>query len=218
MLTGATMTAPPLSPPSASLRPLLNVLMVEDMPEDFELLVRELEHAGLPVCATRVTTESELTAELRRHEPDIVLSDHAGTSFDSFRVLAQVRAWFPGIPFLLVTGALDRELMLRAFERGVDDWVCKSQLSEILPAMLRALRLAEERGHRQRLELDLLGRSHDPFGPDAPPSLGRIVRVCAGCRKILADENRWVSFESCGHHFDMVKFQSGLCPWCTEAA
>jgi CheY-like chemotaxis protein len=192
--------------------------MVEDVPEDFELLMRELEYGGLPVSATRVATQEELIAELRQREPDVVLSDHAGAAFDSFQVLAQVRAWFPGMPFVLVTGALDRGLMLQAFERGVDDWVCKDQLPEILPAILRALRLAEERSHRHRLQMDQVSGHLETSGGAASHSLGQLMRVCTSCTKILVEENRWVAFESCGHRLDLVKFQPGLCPGCMEAA
>ena len=134
--------------------PLLHVLMVEDKPEDFELVVRELDDSGLQINTTRVTTERELVTELGRRKPDLVLSDHACAAFDSFGALAQLRANFFDVPFILVSGVLSEALIIRALERGMDDWVNKNQLSNLLPAVLRALRLADERRQRRLLEVE----------------------------------------------------------------
>ncbi len=137
---------PNVSIPLESDRPKLHVLMVEDMPGDFELVMETLGRSGLRISSRRVETEAELTLELERQpSPDLVMSDHACGMFDSFRALARLRSCFLDVPFILVTGALNGALMVEALDHGVDDWVSKDRLSELLPAVLRALRLAQER-------------------------------------------------------------------------
>ncbi len=196
--------------------PLLHVLMVEDKPEDFELVVRELDDSGLQINTTRVTTERELVTELGRRKPDLVLSDHACAAFDSFGALAQLRANFFDVPFILVSGVLSEALIIRALERGMDDWVNKNQLSNLLPAVLRALRLADERRQRRLLEVERdhlrqkLSAVHDLQGA------GTMVQICAVCKKIHNDGHHWVPLESYFHAQHAVRFSHGLCPQCVQ--
>ena len=55
----------------------LRVLLVEDSPDDAELVVRALRAAGLDIDAQRVATEPELHAALLAFMPDVVLTDWA---------------------------------------------------------------------------------------------------------------------------------------------
>ena len=54
----------------------LNVLMVEDSPDDALLLAFELRQSGFELTFTRVETEDQYRAELLKR-PDVVLSDYS---------------------------------------------------------------------------------------------------------------------------------------------
>ena len=205
---------PAANTPSRGVSPNLHVLMVEDMPEDYELVMHELGRSGLGLSFTRVETEAELIAELRRQPPDLVLSDHACAAFDSFGVLALVRAYFTDVPFILVTGFLHEELMVKALERGVDDWVSKHRLADLLPAVMRALRLAEERQRLRLVELERDDLRAELAASRAAQNFSFIVPICATCKKIRTDQHKWVTLESYFDHRHGVRFSHGLCGDC----
>lgn len=197
-------------------KPCLHVLMVEDLPADFELVMHELRRSGLRINARRVETEVELVTELQREAPDVVLSDHACGAFDSFGALAQVRVRHPDVPFILVTGALSRQLMCKALDRGVDDWVSKSRLSELMPVLMRALRLAEE-----RVRLRLLEAERDRLRTELAVvrglrGLNPVIPICASCKKIRDGKNEWVAVEQYLLAHYGVRFSHGLCLDCVR--
>src|SRR5207249_3715276 len=70
---------------------LLQILMVEDNATDGGLVKDELARAGLKFNFKRVETDGEFLNELRRHPPDLVLSDHGLPTFDALTALAIVR-------------------------------------------------------------------------------------------------------------------------------
>ena len=61
----------------------LRVLLLEDLPADAELLLRELDRAGLRVAHERVATEDAFRAALRDFRPDLVLADFFLPHFDA---------------------------------------------------------------------------------------------------------------------------------------
>ena len=197
-------------------KPCLHVLMVEDLRTDFELVMHELRRSGLRINARRVETEDELVTELQRQAPDVVLSDHACGAFDSFGALAQVRVSHPDMPFILVTGALSRQLMCKALDRGVDDWVSKSRLSDLMPVLMRALRLAEE-----RVRLRLLEAERDRLRTELAVlrglrGLSLAIPICASCKKIRDEKNEWVALEQYLLIQHGLRFTHGLCLECVR--
>jgi C4-dicarboxylate-specific signal transduction histidine kinase len=58
----------------------------------------------------------------------------------------------PHLPFIFVSGTLDEEVAIEALKIGATDYVFKTKVSRIVPAVRRALREAEERAERARAE------------------------------------------------------------------
>jgi CheY-like chemotaxis protein len=196
--------------------PTLHLIMVEDRPEDFELVLHVLGKGDLRLQPTRVETEAGLDAALRRQAPDLVLCDHGGVAFDSFGALALVRAVYPEVPFIIVTGMPARELMLRALERGADGWVSKHRLAELVPAVRKALRLAEEkRRQRQRVKGGESAHS-ELLALRGSPWTGPIVLICASCNKIRNARGEWVVLEIYTDDRTGLRFSHSLCPGCAR--
>ena len=61
------------------------------------------------------------------------------------------------MPFIFLSGTLDEEVAIDALKIGATDYVFKTRLSRIAPAVQRALREARERLERRRDELLLAG-------------------------------------------------------------
>jgi len=133
----------------------LRILVLEDVPADVTLIDHELRQAGIPFEVNRVETREQFTRELEHNPPDLILSDHGLPAFDGFAALALARSKFPDIPFIFVTGSMGEELAIDSLRGGATDYVLKSRMSNLVPAVERALRLAAERAKRKKAETDL---------------------------------------------------------------
>ena len=127
----------------------LRLLIVEDAAAEAELTVRVLETAGLDCAWRRVDSETEFRAGLRE-QPDIVLSDFSLPHFDGMSALAIAASEAPGIPFIFVSGTIGEERAIEALKHGAVDYVLKTNLARLGPAVRRALgEAASDRARRQ---------------------------------------------------------------------
>ncbi|TMH67049.1 MAG: EAL domain-containing protein [Betaproteobacteria bacterium] len=123
----------------------LKILMVEDMPSDAEITLRELKRSGLDFEHRRVETEAELMRECVEFAPDIVLSDFALPHFDGLSALGVVRRLRPDLPFIFVSGTIGEETAIESLRGGANDYVLKTNLPRLPTAVRRALKDAAER-------------------------------------------------------------------------
>lgn len=128
----------------------LHVLYLEDDPRDAELVQETLESEGVPCCFTRVETEADFVASLEQPGFDVILADYTLPSFDGLSALKIAQRRRPHVPFIFVSGTLDEEVAIEALKIGGTDYVFKTRLSRIVPAVQRALREAQERVERAR--------------------------------------------------------------------
>jgi sigma-B regulation protein RsbU (phosphoserine phosphatase) len=133
----------------------LRALVIEDSPEDATLLLLHLEKAGFDVVHERVESEPELRAALRRQSWDVVLSDFAMPHFDGLSAFEIVRAWRADLPFILVSGHIGEERAAEAMKQGAHDYVLKTNLARLAPAITRELQDAEVRKQRRQMSEEL---------------------------------------------------------------
>lgn len=130
----------------------LRLLMVEDRPEDAELMVRELRRAGFDPDWERVDTEAGYAAGLRP-ELDIVLSDFSMPEFSGLRALEVLRERGLDIPFILVSGTIGEDIAVAAMRQGASDYLLKDRLTRLGPAVEHAIgqrRLRKESAHAEK--------------------------------------------------------------------
>lgn len=136
----------------------LRVLHLEDDVRDTELVQATLEAEGIPIDLTRVETEQDFISTLNRGGTDVILADYTLPSFDGLSALRIAQQQLPNVPFLFVSGTLGEDVAIEALKTGATDYVLKTRLSRLGPAVTRALREARERTERKRAE-DGLRRS-----------------------------------------------------------
>jgi PAS domain S-box-containing protein len=142
--------------------PALALLVIEDSPDDYALLMARLARGPWRVDAVRVETRSELDAALAGRSFDAVISDHRLPRFSSLEALAAVRAHDQELPFLIVSGAIGEEVAVEAMRAGADDYLMKDKLGRLEPALARALDRAAAR-RRQRAAEQALFESETRF-------------------------------------------------------
>jgi signal transduction histidine kinase len=130
----------------------LHVLVVEDSPEDAEIICHLLREAGYQPLAERVQTAAQLAAALSRQRWDLVIADHSMPRFDAPQALRVVQESGEDLPFIIVSGSIDEELAVAAMRAGAHDFIMKDRLTRLAPAVARELREAEIRRERRRTE------------------------------------------------------------------
>ena len=133
----------------------IRILFVEDVPTEAELEVRELRRAGIMVAPRIVETEEAFSEALHGFSPDVILSDFSMPQFDGMRALAIARERAPDIPFIFVSGTIGEEYAIRALKNGATDYVLKTNLVRLPPAVERALAEAKERRAQRRVQMEL---------------------------------------------------------------
>jgi len=128
------------------------MLMVEDVPADAEMTLRELARSGMEFVVRRVETEAELRRECVEFEPDIVVSDFALPKFDGLSALRVVRELRPDLPFIFLSGTIGEETAIESLRSGANDYVLKTNLARLPMAVRRALHDVDQRTRRLETE------------------------------------------------------------------
>ncbi len=134
----------------------LRILILEDQPADAELVTRELRKAGFKFIIKEVATEKEFLAELAAYGPEVILADYAVPGFGGLSALAAAQKLCPETPFIFVSGSLGEEAAVETLHHGATDYVAKTRLARLGPAVRRALREGAERRKGQQAEQRIL--------------------------------------------------------------
>ena len=125
------------------------ILILEDRPADVKNLERALGQGRLECRLKPVESQEAFLQELERDPPDVILSDQNLRSFDGLTALAIARQQRPDIPFIFVTNPAGEEKAIASFQGGATDYILKSHLAQLAPAIERALEKAGERAALQ---------------------------------------------------------------------
>jgi len=133
----------------------IRILYVDDSMLDRELVrdVLEREHSGFQIVEAK--DKREFMTRLAEGNYDLVLSDLHILGFQGLQVLDTVKAQYPSLPVIIVTGTGTEEMAVEAMKRGAVDYVIKTphhirRLPMTIMAALAKQRLEEER--RQAFE------------------------------------------------------------------
>lgn len=137
----------------------IHILMLEDDAADAELTRFALRKGGLRFSVSRVETREEYLKGLTERTPELILSDYSLPGFNGHDALNIAREKCPETPFIFVTGTMGEEVAIETLKSGATDYVLKTRLSRLMPAVNRALREAEERIQHRRAE-EQLRQSH----------------------------------------------------------
>jgi len=132
--------------------PGLRVLFVEDDEGDAELIGRELARGGWEVASERVETYDGMAAALDRGGWDLVVADYSLPRFSGPAALALCRGRGLDVPFVMVSGSISEEQAVESLRLGAHDFVTKTRLARLGPAVARELRDVENRRARRKAE------------------------------------------------------------------
>lgn len=146
------------------MRQPLHILVVEDSADDLVFIVRELQRSGYEPIYQRVETAADFTAALAVGGWEAVIADYSLPQFSAMEALELLQASGIDLPFLIVSGAIGEEMAVAAMKAGAHDFIVKSGLARLVPAVEREMREARDRQRRREAEtcvaaLSKLGQS-----------------------------------------------------------
>ena len=117
----------------------VELLIVEHSPDDVELMLLELNKAGVENNHLTVQDKLQFRRALGSRPFDAILCDFNLPTWTGMDALHELRSSDKITPFIMVTGTLGEEAAVDCIKQGVNDFVLKEHLSRLPPALLRAL-------------------------------------------------------------------------------
>ena len=133
----------------------LKLLLVDDSPDDCELLLLEVRRGGYDPVWARVDTATSMLAKLNNQPWDIVIGDYHMPRFNEIRALKLLRAHWDDTPFVMVSGCISDEAGRRAMRNGARDYIMKNNLSRLVPTIEREIFDAEQHRRQRQLEREM---------------------------------------------------------------
>jgi diguanylate cyclase (GGDEF)-like protein len=131
---------------------VVRILILDDIAADAELIENEVRQVDLSFRFLRVDNRESFLRALHEYSPDLILSDYKIPSFGGLEALLLAKKHCPEAPFILVSGAIGEEFAVDIMKKGATDYVLKSRLFRLAPAVERALREARERIDRKKAQ------------------------------------------------------------------
>ncbi|MDZ7856144.1 histidine kinase [Sphaerotilus sp.] len=132
----------------------LRILHLEDSDMDHQLVLVHLRRGGIEATMHRVDTEGAFLAALGQSW-DAVISDYNLPGFSGLIALELLRDRDTLLPFILVSGEIGEDTAVEAMRNGASDYLLKSNLNRLVPALLHAVEVCEGQRARQRTDAEL---------------------------------------------------------------
>jgi diguanylate cyclase (GGDEF)-like protein len=155
------------------------LLIIEDSPDDVELLLHSLRRAGLKPDYRVVDTAAGIEDALRDRSWDVVLADYNVPGTDFGTILRLNKTFDPDLPIIVVSGSIGEETAVALMRNGVADLILKNNMARLGPAIVREVTAARQQQARR----------------EADQRFSNIVEV-TGDRVWESDENHRFTFVS----------------------
>ena len=191
----------------------LQILVVDDNPDDAELLCVELSTTPWAETSFECTCVSTLASGLRRLSEstfDVAILDLGLPDSERLGGLVKIRALHPTLPVVVVTGLEDKSVGVEAVQAGAQDYLVKGYLSGQILArvMIHSIKRREMECERESLIEDLQA------AVERIRMLSRLLPICAGCKMIRTDQGNWQQIEGFIWEHTEATFTHSVCPDC----
>ncbi len=117
----------------------IRVLVVEDLPDDAELMILQLRGEGFEPDWQRVEDEGGFLSALDQ-TVDLILADYTLPKFSGLQALALLKERGLDIPLIIVSGTIGEEIAVEAIKVGAYDYVLKEKMKRLGACARNALR------------------------------------------------------------------------------
>jgi signal transduction histidine kinase len=134
----------------------VRILHLEDDREDAALVDSMLRSGDIDAAIDVVDTRSGFGEKIAQGGFDLILADYQLPQFDGLQALAMAQRICPGIPLIIVSGVIGEDAAIDSMRSGATDYVLKTRLSRLVPAVRRALSEAADRNEKRLLQEQFL--------------------------------------------------------------
>lgn len=132
-------------------RPLQNIVIIDDNPDDRLLAIRELQKEFSQLNILEINDADGLALALQADNYDLVITDYQLKWTNGLDVLSAFKFRYPDVPVIMFTNSGTQEVAIAAMKAGLDDYVIKSPKHFV--RLSQAVRLAWENA-QTRLRLN----------------------------------------------------------------
>lgn len=181
----------------------LQVLYVEDNPQDADLTVRSLRKLAAHIRVETIASQKQALELLyeQKQPYQVVLIDRNLGDGDGLSLLVKLRSLNLPVAIVMVTGSGDEETVIAALKAGADDYIIKrDDYLQRLPAVIeKALQHHRQQVSRYNRPLRVLYAEHHPADVDltrrylakhAPYITLEVVATARQALQILTEKDR----------------------------
>jgi len=128
------------------------ILHLEDSAPDCELVHHLLLSDGIDCEMIRCESREKFIESLEKKNFDLIFADCTLPHFNGLHALEMAHRHAPEIPFIFVSGTIAEDSAIESLRSGATDYVLKSRLSRLVPAVRRALAETDERAKSHEME------------------------------------------------------------------
>ena len=134
----------------------IRILHLEDDRTDADLVRSILRSDGVDCEIQHAKSREEFERALTQSDFDLIISDYSIPQYTGFSALEFARGTVPTVPFILLSGTLGEELAVESLRAGATDYLLKDRLHRLVPAVRRAVRDAQEKIEKKKIETQFL--------------------------------------------------------------
>lgn len=129
------------------------ILIIEDNPADYELLLRSLHKHDLKASYFRAQNEREMRLVLENEHIDVIISDYILPGFNGLEALRIFKEYQLTIPFITLTGTGTELIAVEMMKEGSDDYVLKEHMERVYHSII--IQSDKYKTFREKKALDL---------------------------------------------------------------
>ena len=117
----------------------LRILILEDIPSDVEIAVRELRKSGIEFVFEATDNRVEYEEKLLSFRPILVISDFILPTINGLEAIRISLKNDPEVPVIILTGSMDEQTAVECMKAGAADYVVKDFMAKLPFAVREAL-------------------------------------------------------------------------------
>jgi len=197
------------APPALETVPVIALVMDDDI-VDRRAMARALKGVPGVVRVFEAENLAEARAFLAQGVVDAAFFDFSLPDGEGIDLLPAARE--AGVTAVIVTGAGNERVAVRALSAGAADYVVKDVAGEYLKLLPLTFRQLMQRRYLERERASLLARVEEALS--MVRLWGSFVRMCCVCKKIKVTEETWEPVEGYLRRKTNTHFSHGYCPEC----
>lgn len=194
---------------------IINVLLVEDNPDDVVLLEEMIGDLQRDDQITYNLTSANCLSDAIKNngdEFDVLLLDLTLPDSTGLDSLSKILEHKKNTPIIVLTGLDDEELAMMSLQKGAQDYLVKVQINSIL--LMRSISYAIERFNISKEKEKVIEELQSALGKIK--TLSGLLPICSNCKKIRNDEGYWERIENYIKDHSNAEFTHGICPDCVK--